>query len=349
MDRPLHIIHLIFALRTGGSESMLIDIANGQAARHHRVEVVIINDEINPELLAKFSPDVRITCLNRRPGSNRLALLWKLNLLLLKAKPDIIHGHNSMIAAAVRVFRKKLVMTVHAHDFDLKYCKNCSLAAISESVAADVKRRHPGARIEVITNGLDLSAITRRTFRKIQPEIKIVQVGSLYHEIKGQDLLIEAVAILKQRGIDNVRVDFIGSGYSEDYLRRLVDERDIAEKVSFLGSLPREEIYDKLSGYDAMVHPSRFEGFGLTVAEAMAAGVPLIVTRHDGPWEVAGRGEYCLCGVKDDAASFADAIETLINDYDSALARAADALEYVRRYDISHTVDNYISFYKRLN
>lgn len=97
-----------------------------------------------------------------------------------------------------------------------------------------------------------------------------------------------------------------------------------------------------------MCHPSRYEGFGLTIAEAMAAGLPLALTAGDGPWEVAAHGRLCASFANGDSAACADAVSRVISDYDSALARAAEALKYVARFDIAAMVANYNSFYKNL-
>ena len=121
----------------------------------------------------------------------------------------------------------------------------------------------------------------------------------------------------------------------------------MSDAVKFAGIQSRDTIYAGLCRFDAMVHPSRTEGFGLIVAEAMSAGLPLVLTAHDGPWEVADHGRLCLSGRNGDAESFADAIAQLIDNYPAALERAKEAKEYVKRFDIGHTVDNYRRIYRQ--
>ena len=118
--------------------------------------------------------------------------------------------------------------------------------------------------------------------------------------------------------------------------------------MNFAGQMDRAGIYASLHTFDAMVHPSRSEGFGLTVAEGMAAGLPLVLTRGDGPWEVAGNGRYCISAESGDPVSVADAITELMTHYSEALDRAGDAAAYVARYDVSATVEQYIAYYRRL-
>ena len=57
----MKILHVIFSLQIGGSETMLVDILNEQVETSHSVGLVIINDDYNPELIKKINPKVKIT------------------------------------------------------------------------------------------------------------------------------------------------------------------------------------------------------------------------------------------------------------------------------------------------
>lgn len=177
---------------------------------------------------------------------------------------------------------------------------------------------------------------------------RLVQVARLVAEKKGQDILIRALGILRKRGITNVDVTFIGDGPDRDTLQALALGQGVGTQVHFLGLMARDSIYATLHNFHAMCHPSRFEGFGLTVAEGMAAGLPLILPQGDGPWEVADRGRLCIAFPNGDVEACADAISTLINNYPAAAATARQAIGYVRRFDISATVDNYLNLYQEL-
>ena len=111
---------------------------------------------------------------------------------------------------------------------------------------------------------------------------RIVMVSKLNHEKKGQDLLIKAAVGLK--GL--VHVDLIGDGSSREYLQQLIQELYVEELISLLGTKSQPYITAHLADYDLFVQPSRWEGFGLTVAEAMAAKVPVLVSAGQGLAEV---------------------------------------------------------------
>lgn len=144
-----------------------------------------------------------------------------------------------------------------------------------------------------------------------------------------------------------MEITFIGGG-DDSGLRKLAEEKGIADRVVFAGLRDRGYIYSHLADYDAMCHPSRSEGFGLTVAEGMAAGLPLIVTRHDGPWEVADGGRLCADFEKDNVGSLADAIVKVKDNYAEFQSVADEGLEYVKRYDIGRTIADYENFYHTL-
>lgn len=347
MNDCLNILHCIYSMTVGGAETMLVDIANVQASLGHKVTILIVNDIVDEQLLAKLRPDINVIRMNRRQGDRPLVMMARLNMFIMRLKPDIIHAHHHKFCRLVQVRKRRLVFTVHTLNVEMKYAHGSHMVAITDKVRDDILGRVCQADVCTIFNGIRTADIAVRPIGPFKDYFRIIQVANLLPAIKGQDLLIKALAILVNRGIENVDVSFIGGGDSKD-LQNLADSLGVASRVHFLGSRDRSYIYSTLCDYDAMCHPSRYEGFGLTVAEGMAAGLPLILTRADGPWEVADGGRLCLSAENGDADSLADAIETLMADYPAALARAQEAREYVMRYDISRTVDNYIDYYRRI-
>ena len=333
----------------GGAETMLVDIANGQVACGHRVSILVINDIENKDLMAKFDPRIKISSFHRKEGDKPLLLMLKLNMLVLLRRPDMVHIHNHKLCALIRVRRRRhLLFTVHDVHMPLLYARGTNMAAITDAVRNDVLKRVPKAKIRTVLNGIRIADIIRRIAGEPTGVVKLVQVARLAYEKKGQDVLIKAVGLLHRRGIDNVEVTFIGGGYDEHYLRDLAHSEGIDECVKFAGMRDRNYIYNHLCDFDAMCHPSRYEGFGLTVAEGMAAGLPLIVTEGDGPWEVADHGRLCISVPNGDAEALADAIVSLMENRSEAQARAAEALDYVQRFDISRTVEDYERYYREI-
>lgn len=326
---------------------MLVDIANRQAELGHRVTIIVVNDEENDELMSKLAPEVEVVRMHRRQGDKPLLMMLRLNILIARLRPDIVHAHHHKFCRLVMVRRNRLLLTVHCKGTPMLYASGSRMVAISDAVRDDVLSRVPDADIRTIFNGIHTSEIAERGHLNPGDRLRIVQVANLLPDKKGQDILIKALGILNERRGVDAEVTFIGKG-DTDFLAGIAAELGVADRVHFLGGRSRSYIYSHLCEYDAMCHPSRSEGFGLTTAEGMAAGLPLILTEGDGPWEIADKGRLCLSTANGDAASVADAIEQLASNYDAALARAAEARKYVGRYDISHTVDNYIDYYRRI-
>ena len=88
----MRIAHIIWALETGGAETMLVDIVNAQAATKD-VSLFIVNDKIDRALLEKISPHCELHCIGRKPGSRNPMPWIRLNLELARYKPDVIHFH----------------------------------------------------------------------------------------------------------------------------------------------------------------------------------------------------------------------------------------------------------------
>lgn len=344
----MKILHALFQMHTGGAETMLADIVNEQANRGHEVEILIVNRGENEEIIRSISPKVRITRFNRIPGKAPLLLMARLNLFALRRRPDIIHLHMHKLTGLLQVMRRRTLFTVHDLNMPMTYASQSNMAAISEAVAADVKARVPKARIEVVRNGINTEKITPRAESPLHNPVRIVQVSRLVAEKKGQDILIRAIADLHKRGI-KVKATFIGEGPDLEALKNLARKVGVAGSVTFTGNLARKEIYARLADFDLMVQPSRFEGFGLTVAEGMAAGLPLVVPEGGGPWEVADRGRLAETFTNGDFKSCADAIARVIETYPRQLQRAAEARAFVEaNYSLKRQVSDYGALYLKL-
>ncbi len=341
----MKILHIIFQMLTGGAETMLADIVNEQVNRGDEVEILIVNRGENEVVMNSIDRRVRISRFDRTPGAAPLWLMARLNLFVLRRRPDVVHLHMHKLTGLLKVMKNRTLFTVHALNIPMKYAAGNKMAAISDAVSEDVRNRVTNARIRVVRNGINTSAIRVRSKELYTLPVRIVQVSRLVAEIKGQDILIKAVALLKQRGYD-VKCTFIGEGPDLEMLQSLAKKEGVADRMTFTGNLPRKKIYESLADYDMMCHPSRFEGFGLTVAEGMAAGLPLVVPEGGGPWEVADKGRLAETFTSGNAEACADAIARVVDGYEGNLERAEEAREYVEReFSVKRMVSEYADIY----
>ena len=345
----MRILHLVPGLMTGGQETMLINIANEQV-KEHEVIVMIVNKDYDENLMRLFDKRVKIVCIDRPRSSKNPWYFLKLNLMIWKLHPYVVHSHYEKLVIYLIRIGYKSVYTIHGFTIPPKYLRrNSNLVAISKGIQVDVKNR-AGIDSTVIYNGLKVENIKKKRELSVydkEKTFKIVQVSRLFHEVKGQDVLINAIALLKDKGYTNISVDFIGEGDSKEYLMSLTKEKKL-ENVSFLGTKPVEYISEHLCDYDLFVQPSRHEGFGLTAAEAMTAGIPVIVSDCPGLLEVVGEGRYSLVFEKGNVEDCAAKIEEIIKtDRGVVQERVNDASKFVREtFDVKTTASNYVNFYK---
>lgn len=118
--------------------------------------------------------------------------------------------------------------------------------------------------------------LARSTRTKIKKRIDLVFVGQLIQR-KGVDLLLAASEPVLATH-DNVFLQFIGTGKDEDKLRNWVSEKKLSHCVSFEGSLEPRKIIRRISEADLLVLPSRWDGWGMVINEALMASVPVMVS-----------------------------------------------------------------------
>ncbi|MFH1750896.1 MAG: glycosyltransferase family 4 protein [Candidatus Micrarchaeota archaeon] len=236
-----------------------------------------------------------------------------LHLKNKRAKYDLIHCHDWITAkagldASKRIGRP-LVFTVHSTEFDrtanlspfewivaiereAAQRSDCVIAVSNMTKRQLVERFSvPEEKVSVVYNGINLAKF-KRTLKKEKFGIteKVVLFHGRLSIQKGPDFFLKAAAKVLQKETD---VRFIISGKG-DMLPQLVNQAitlGIIDKVMFTGYIDDDKLPYLYSIADAYVLPSISEPFGLTVLEAMANGVPAIVSKNTGVSEIIN---HCL-------------------------------------------------------
>lgn len=188
-----------------------------------------------------------------------------------------------------------------------------------------------GINVDLIPNGVDLHVFQPSETIRIDGSLHIVCVARLI-ERKGQHHLIDAVKKLTDAGVD-VLLSLVGTGDSQKDYERQVCRLNIHNRVRFIGYVPREEINRYYNEADVFALPSYNEGMSLAVLEAMAAGLPVVVTRTGGTTELVDDG------VNGFVFDWAD-VEALTNHLrviagDRVLARRMGAASRIRAGDFA--------------
>jgi glycosyltransferase involved in cell wall biosynthesis len=265
------------------------------------------------------------------------------------SRADIVHthlfaGHIWGRWAARRAQGPKILSTLHNIDRDEAWHHRLARRAtrqwadhtvcVSEAVAAHAleNRWASEEHCTVIPNGIDLS---RFHPKHTQPEQAraLLAIGRLVPQ-KGFDLLLSACASL------DVHLKIVGDGPDLEQLKRTAPAN-----AEFMGT--RDDIPTQLSSADLLVIPSRWEGFGLVAAEAMAAGVPVVATAVDGLVEVLGPE---VANVQpNDVAALRNAIRSMCADPKRRTEQATQAQRRVRdQFDLARTVEAYSDRYRQL-
>jgi colanic acid/amylovoran biosynthesis glycosyltransferase len=194
------------------------------------------------------------------------------------------------------------------------YCRSQLLRIASSPEAA--------SRIKIVRCGIDLTRFAFRP-RSTRPAeelgpFRIVMVARLAAE-KGQFVLLDALAELRQRGYDVV-VDLVGSGPARPELERQVLDRRIGDYVTFHGAQPPATVATLLRSADVFCLPSFAEGLPMTIMEAMAIGIPVIATAINGTPELVEHGRTGQLVIAGRSHDVAEAVQALIKNPESASA-----------------------------
>lgn len=341
----MKIVHIIYGLYIGGAETMLIDIICEQSKKQS-VTIVIVNNILSNILLEQIDNRVNIIHIDRMEKSRNIVPIMKLNWQLLLLNPDVIHCHNDTLIKLI-LNRKNTVLTVHglkSPTENFKFYKR--IYAVSNAVKKDIEKRS-NIKAFKIYNGIKLDSIKIK--KNYEFDIfRIVQVGRLDHLIKGQHIILNALNIIvNELKIKNAILDFIGDGTSLNYLLLMVKKFKLEKHVNFLGIKDRKYIYKHLKDYNLLVQPSIYEGFGLSIVEAMAAKLPVLVSNIDGPLEVIKNENYGWIFKSESPRDCANEILKIYNTYDEAPSICNKALTRVKKcFNIIETSESYMNNYK---
>ena len=292
-------------------------------------------------------PDEQIVEMRMRNGLN-LPTALKLERFATQNRIQIVHAHLArdypMAALVARRSSARLILTRHVlfpmskvHKLALR--RTDRVIAVSQAVAERLRsqRIFSANRITVIHNGIDVdrfAAATKAVRARGDGAGQEQWVGMVGHlaPIKGQEDLIRAAAIVCKEKT-NVEFVLVGEDKSRDgeHRRRLlkqISDLGLDQSIRLIGWV--DDVAGIISDFDLFVSPSRSEPFGLSIVEAMAAGVPVLATASEGAREIINdRVTGCLVPIGD-AKALADAILRLLSDGALREALCAAAQRKVR-------------------
>ena len=371
--RRIRVLHLITSLERGGAENHLLALMTHANRHETEFETAVLCGE--GELVPAFrAAGIPVHLLKARSRFDPLAL-GRLVALLRERRYDVVHSHlfradiyGGLAVGRVGPPRPFLVSTRHNDDrfflnpfigivHYLLSARQDMIIAISDHVAHfTIARgvRYP-ARVRRVYHGLRPpdTVLQEREGRRIRldelgvsaDDFLVGNVGRLAPQ-KGQRHLIEAMPLLLER-VPNAHAAIAGGGELEPYLRELAEELGVMQRVHVLG--PRQDVPALMHALDVFAMPSIWEGFGLVLLEAMAAGKPIVASRVATIPEVVVDGETGLLVPAGDAAALADALASLAAHPELARHMGEAGRERLRqRFSIDKMVGDTETLYREL-
>jgi len=310
-----------------------------------------------------------VHCLNVAAGKRlSLAAAPRLRRWLKENRIAIVHGHSYHANLYGRVAARSLRLPYFSHVHNVYTRRKLHRAwlnrllarwttrviCVSEAVARDVRRvdRVPDEKIVVLVNSIDLDEFSpdgpRASIREelgLRPEDRVIgTVGSLTHQ-KNQGLLLAATAQLAARGL-SVHCIICGEGDRREALEERIETLGLQGRAHLLGI--RRPIAPVLREMDVFVLPSLYEGVPLALLEAMACGVPAIVSDVPGIARVTGRHHagVVACMAPE---PFAARIESLLRNPRRARALVTQQMEtIVPRFGNEEYMKRLVRLYERV-
>lgn len=346
----------------GGAETLIVQHLDN--INRSRFEVHFITNTSKGELLsiAKEKADYYM-CLNRKFVLDPIAIL-KLRKYLIRNSINIVHSHDWVSALFLLLaswgLKVSRISTTHAQDrtwrnyVNLKVLKKFNFNIICVSKSQRIVLFEKGmswGKMAVVYNCFDFKKFDRSYKCKRYEKngvFRVVMVGNYYWQ-KDQKTLINAINIIKHRGY-NIELHLVG-GRNIERLKQcqlLVKKLSLNSIVYFYND--REVDNDFLSQFDLFVFSSKSETFGIVTVEAMACGMPILVSDIPANMEIIRFGEDGLYFETGNSKSCAEEILKVINDrclFHSLSERAYERAQEFRPQKVVNELEE--QYRKQLN
>jgi len=360
----MKILQIVAPGEVGGLESVVLALSAGQTRRGHRVIVAVVSDPSDGEhpFAAALKDAGVATASISVSARGYLAERALVKQLCERERPDVVHTHGyrpDILHAATRLRRKfATVTTLHGsskvggrtawHEMLqlLLLRRFDAVIAVSRQLAATLRGTRVRAEtLHVIPNAWNgriplADRLAARKFLGLATDGLVVGwIGRLI-PVKGADVFLQAISQLASLPLT---ISVIGDGSERAKLENIVQNAGLSGRVRFHGTVPNAARY--ITAFDVFVLSSRSEGTPVTLLEAMAAGVPVVVTSVGGVPDVVGPNEATMVPPENPAA-LADAIRSVIADPVAARRRAEAATHRLRaEFDVERWIDAHDTVY----
>lgn len=285
----MKVLQIIPNFALAGAETMCANLC--VQLHNRRIEVAAISlyeyHSSLTELMEKNG--INVFYLNKKRGVD-FSILQKIRKIITELNPDIIHTHlyvmPYVVSASGLLRNVKIIHTVHntvMEEAKLStrrinrwiYRFNCATpVAISNAVQKSVYDYYHVKYVPMIYNGVDLSKCIEKKDYSAKQRLSYIHVGR-FSKQKNHEMLIDAFKIVHEK-LPKSELHLIGEGELEDRIKNKVNELELSDCVFFEGI--QKNVFPFLANADVFVFPSKWEGFGISLVEAMATGLPAVVS-----------------------------------------------------------------------
>jgi glycosyltransferase involved in cell wall biosynthesis len=363
------------SLAGGGAERVAVQVLSALDEQRWERSMYLFKRE--GPYLADVASSVR---LSSSTSESRVGRLLELRRFIKDTRPDLVVSFLSYftVLAAVKtagvgarvVFVLGTPMSAFLADADYHwktpshrtlfamitragYNLADAIATTSKGVSDDLTQ-HFGVRasaIKIVHNPIDFVAMKDAVAEPLEAGDEgawkhpaIVSAGRLA-EAKNYPLLIEAMALLRRR-VPSARLFILGQGDQEPQLRQQIASLGLSDAVRLCGF--QRNPWKYIARADVFALTSRYEGFGNVLIEAMACGVPVVVTSSPGPLEIVRDNVDGVIVPEHTPAAVAVALEAILTDDRRRASMAAAAKEASARYALPAIAGQYDSWFSEL-
>ncbi len=358
----MRILHLIPDLDLGGAQRMLTSVITTMDRDRYRVHVVHWG---KASRLQSDLERLGVGVIRLEPcGPSLWRLAQSFGRQVRRLRPDIVHTHlfdadliGTLTARMLGI--RRCCSTIHSFSFfstplhRWRYRRVLSplvrrFFPVSRALAEFLIQRCglPPSRVHVVMNGVDTTRFTPGD-RVVPPPTSGPVIGILARldPRKGIGYLIQALAEIRVDFPDS-RVLIGGDGKERAVLETQVRSLGLTERVVFAGAVSDPAMFYRQ--LDLFVLPSLDEAFGLSLLEAMAAGLPVIGARVGGVPEILEDGRQGLLVAPGDSGALASAIRSVWCDPERRRHMAEAARHQALRFNIGHTATALQAAYEEL-
>jgi glycosyltransferase involved in cell wall biosynthesis len=364
MERPLRVCQVVNSV---GPTSVPADIAVALARRNDVASGVLAWFSSEP-----FSGDdlVDVHCVDASSGPFNPGAYRRAAEILRDY--DVVHTHHNHSGTYVKPISKRqgsvLVSTEqNTHDGYTRKGRitngllnplvdrvTCISEAVYDSFASWERWLLRDGQVDIVPNGVVLDRVEEAAALDWDPPVDrggdgvLVANAAMLTEQKAHDTLVEAIARVDESVGPAVDLAIAGDGELRSDLEAHIRRLELEDQVHFLGLLDREQVYKLMYDADVFAMPSRWEGFCVAVAEAMATGTPCVLSDIDVFEEL--YSDPARFHPVDDVGALADRLERLVRDADLRKRLGEESRTLVEQeYDIETTAEQYAALFRDLS